>query len=206
MAISIDYSTSPYTISVPQADLTLISGTLYELDTNQLRLDLKALEAAQQGIVFGDTHRHNSEYTVAGVTYARSFELLNSTVLPGLVDEYQIQFTPDAQYSVRLAGSNNNVFDVESGILVQNQVQIIAQNSAGLINAGVAIDTVIDGTVDVLELYRILLAYVGGITEIIDNGDGTATVRFKAQDGAKNRIDAALDASERTSVTLDGSE
>ena len=39
----------------------------------------------------------------------------------------------DGQYSVRLAGSNNNFFDVENGILNQNQVQVIPGNAAGLI-------------------------------------------------------------------------
>jgi hypothetical protein len=102
-------------------------GTLYELDTDQLRLDLKALEANEEGIVFLDTHLHKSEYTVAGINYARAIEIING---------YQIQFTPDSQWSVRLAGSNNNLFDVEAGILVQNQVQVIPTNSAGLIRTG----------------------------------------------------------------------
>jgi len=46
-------------------------------------------------------------------------------------------------YSVRLAGSNNNLFDIENGVLQQNQVQIIAQNSAGLIvvQSGDNVDT-----------------------------------------------------------------
>jgi len=58
-----------------------------------------------------------------GVTYARVIEIING---------YQIEFV-DGQYTVRLAGSNNNFFDVENGILVQNQVQVISTNSAGLI-------------------------------------------------------------------------
>jgi hypothetical protein len=49
---------------------------------------------------------------------------------------YSVEFTPDSQYSVRLAGANNNIFDVEGGILVQNQVQVIPTNSAGLVVVG----------------------------------------------------------------------
>ncbi|KPK55001.1 MAG: hypothetical protein AMS22_05095 [Thiotrichales bacterium SG8_50] len=121
MALSVDYSTK--IISVPKADLTLISGTLYELDTDQFRLDLAALQDDEEGIPFPSMFRHNTEVTVAGATYARTIEIING---------YSVEFE-DGQYSVRLAGSNNNIFDVENGILVQNQVQVIAQNSAGLV-------------------------------------------------------------------------
>lgn len=122
MAISIDWANQ--LITIPRADLTLISGTLYELDTNWFRLQLKALESGADGIPWPRTHDHVAGYTVAGVTYTRKVEMLNG---------YRVQFE-DGQYSVRLAGSNNNIFDVGAGILVQNQVQVIAQNSAGFVN------------------------------------------------------------------------
>lgn len=121
MAISIDWATK--VISVPQADLTHISGTLYELDTDAFRLELKDLEDDEVGMPFLDTHRHNTAVTVAGTTFARTVEIING---------YSITFE-DGQYTVKLVGSNNNIFDVENGILNQNQVQIIAGNSAGLI-------------------------------------------------------------------------
>jgi len=123
MAISIDWGTR--VINVPQSYLTNITGTLYELDTDQFRLDLKNLEDDPEGMPFPDTHRHNTQVTVAGVTYARVIEIING---------YQIEFE-DGQYSVRLVGSNNNFFDVENGVLAQNQVQVIPGNAAGLIVA-----------------------------------------------------------------------
>ena len=121
MALSVTWGTK--IINVLQADLTPVTGTLYELDTDQFRKDLKNLEDGEDGMPFPDTHTHNTEVTVAGVTYARFIEIING---------YSITFE-DAQYSVRLAGSNNNFFDVENGILNQNQVQIIPGNAAGLI-------------------------------------------------------------------------
>jgi hypothetical protein len=124
MAISVNWNTK--VIFVPQVDLVLVSGTLYELDTNAFRLELKDLED-DEGIPFLDTHRHNTEVTVAGTTFARVIEIING---------YSIEFE-DGQYSVRLVGSNNNFFDVDNGILVQNQVQVIPGNSAGLITFGV---------------------------------------------------------------------
>jgi len=110
------------TIHVLQADLTPVSGTLYDLDTNWFRLQLRDLEDDPDGMVYERTHFHNTENSVAGVTYARVVEIING---------YKVQFE-DGQYTVRLVGSNNNIFDVQNGILVQNQVQVIPTNSAGL--------------------------------------------------------------------------
>ena len=122
MATSIDWGTK--VISVPKADLTLVSGTLYELDTAAFRLELKDLEDSDDGMPFPDTHVHNVPVTVAGVTYARTIEIVNG---------YSVEFE-DGQYSVRLVGSNNNIFDVENGILVPTGlVTVIPTNAAGLI-------------------------------------------------------------------------
>lgn len=118
MVTTIDRLTN--VISIPQADLTFISGTLFELDTDVFRLELKSIEDSEEGIVFDDTHQHNTEVTIAGVTYARLIEFLAP---------YTIEFE-DGQYAVRLIGSNNNIFD--EGIIVRNQVSIISTNSAGL--------------------------------------------------------------------------
>ena len=121
MALSLDPATQ--VITIPQADLTLVSGTLYELDTNEFRKNVMALLDDEDYIWLPNPFIHNTEVTVAGTTFARTIEFING---------YSIEFE-DGTYSVRLAGSNNNIFDVENGILVQNQVQVIAQNSAGLI-------------------------------------------------------------------------
>lgn len=123
MAVTIDYGNT-WVINIPQADLTLVSGTLYELDTDWFRQQLKDIEDSADGIAFPKTHNHNTAVSVAGVTFARIIEIL---------PPYSVQFE-NGSYSVRLAGSNNNIFDVENGILVQNNVQVIANNSAGLIS------------------------------------------------------------------------
>lgn len=117
MAISVHWPSK--VISVPQAYLTHITGNVYELDTEQFRLDLKDLEDSEQGIAYLDTHRRNAPVTLAGVTYAQTFEIING---------YTITFE-DGQYAVNLVGSNNNVSDVTN----VNQVSIRSSNSAGLI-------------------------------------------------------------------------
>jgi len=116
MAISIDWTTK--IISVPQSFLTLISGSLYELDTNNFRLALKDIED-DEGIPFLDTHRHNTVVNLGGIGYARTIEIING---------YTVTFE-DGQYAVNLVGSNNNIADVTN----INQVSIRPNNSAGLI-------------------------------------------------------------------------
>jgi hypothetical protein len=121
MALSVDPIT--HIILIPQGDLTPVSGTLYNHNTNAFRLELKSWEDSAEGMVQPKTHNHNTEIVVAGTTYARAIE-----ILPPYSIEYQ-----DGAYTVVLKGSNNNIFDVANGILVQNQVQVIPTNSAGLI-------------------------------------------------------------------------
>ena len=127
MALTINPATK--VITVPQADLTLITGTLYELDTDQFRLDVLSLLDDENYIWMPNAFIHNTEVTVAGTTFARTIEFING---------YSVEFE-DATYSVRLTGSNNNIFDVENGILVQNSVQVISQNSTGLVKSTASI-------------------------------------------------------------------
>ena len=110
-----------YVITIPQADLTLDSGTLYRFDTNQFRKDLKDWEDSIEGMSHTKTHDHVTEITIAGTTYARFIVILAP---------YSVEFE-DGIYSVILEGSNSNIWDVGAGVLVQNQVQVIPTNSAG---------------------------------------------------------------------------
>lgn len=128
MAITIDYGTR--VITVPQADLTLLSGIEYELDLNVFRLALKDIEDSEEGMSFPDTHRHNTEVPLGAVVFARIIEIIN---------DFTVTFE-DLQYSVTLIGANSNVLDVTN----VNQVSVRSQNSAGLIivtqGSGLSVD------------------------------------------------------------------
>ena len=193
-------------ITVDQSDLTLVTGTLYELDTDWLRLQLKALEDDEEGIVFPDTHRHNTEVTVAGVTYARVFEIING---------YTVLFTPPSHYTVRLAGSNNNIFAED--VFVPTMVSVIGQNAAGLIvsvqGSGVTAqdkldiaaevwDSALDGAFTAEELVRLMSAVLAGKL----SGAAGPTVTIRDLNDTKDRVVATVDSDgNRTDVTLDGS-
>jgi len=119
MAISITWGTR--VIYVPRADMPLlqVSPEIRELDLNVLRLALKDLEDDEEGMPFPDTHRHVTEATLSGLTFARLVEIINS---------YTVEFE-DGQYTVFCTGANHNLADVK----VANQVSLIINNSAGLI-------------------------------------------------------------------------
>ena len=146
MAVSIDESTKRITIT--QDYLTPVTGTLYELNTETFRTDMNALMDSERYMWMDDYARRNAPVSVAGVTLAQSIEIING---------YSVEFddSPGA-YSVRLAGSNNNLFDIQNGILVQNLVQVIPTNSAGLVevNTGANVDT--DKVIQVVEDWGVI--------------------------------------------------
>lgn len=123
MAITINWATK--VISVPRADMPLIQSSPTEirgLDVDDFRMELKDIEDNVEGQPFPDTHRHNTEVTLGGLTLSRVVEIL---------DPYSITFE-DGQYAVNLSGANNNVADKTN----VNQVSVRSNNSAGLISIG----------------------------------------------------------------------
>jgi hypothetical protein len=144
MAITIDEATQ--VITVEQSDLTPVTGTLYELDTNVYRLAVGALLASERYMWMDPAFNHNGEVSVAGTTFARIIEQTNGYIL-----EFE-----NLTYSVRLAGSNNNLFDVENGILTQNLVQVISQNSAGLVVVSTADNVDTDKVISAVEDWGVI--------------------------------------------------
>ena len=126
MAFSYNFLTN--VITVPQGDCTFVTGTFYRLLTKTtFKAQVDTFFASEQGMPFTHPIDHNPDYTVAGVTYAPKVEI---------IPPYSVEFSPSSAWSVELTESNNNIWDIESGILVQNQVQVIPTNTAGLIAGG----------------------------------------------------------------------
>jgi hypothetical protein len=121
VAISIDWGTK--VITVQKADTTLVDAgppELRSLDIDTFRLALKDLEDSAEGMAHPDTHQHNTEITIGGITYARFIEIING---------YTVTFEAGA-YGVDLTGANSNVMDV----LNMNATQVRSNNSAGLVS------------------------------------------------------------------------
>jgi len=202
VAISIDFATK--VITVPKADLTLVSGTLFELPTEtKFRADVNALMDDEIGIVFDDPISHTTETTIVGTTFARFIELING---------YSITFE-NLAYSVRMIESNNNLFDVDGGILnASGNVTVVGQNSAGLISvtsgSGVTQQDkddieaqifahIYEGTESFQGYLRLARAYAAG--DIAQLPDGT--YKIKSIDGAKDRIEGDDTANSGRDVT-----
>ena len=116
MAVTIAWGTR--VINVPIASLEFVSTGIYKLSIDTFRLALKALEESEDGMCFPDTHQHNTEVAVAGITLARVVEIINN---------YTVTFE-DGQYLVTLYGANSNIPDVVNF----NQVSVRAVTTAGL--------------------------------------------------------------------------
>ena len=124
MVLSIDWPTK--VINVPKSDLTLIQTDpteIRQLDLDSFRLELKSIEASEEGHPFIDTHNHNPPVSVGGVTLARVIEIING---------YTVTFE-DGQYAVNLSGANSNISDVTN----VNQVSVRSANSAGLTDVAI---------------------------------------------------------------------
>lgn len=190
MALTLDPAT--LLITIPQADLTFVSGTLYTLDTDQFRKDVMSLLASEDYIWMPDAYQHNTEVTVAGTTFARTIEFINSYVI-------KFEFT-GSQYTVRLEGSNNNIFDVENGILSPTSlVTIVSTNSAGLIkNENAALGTgdliaIADYVWDEAAADHLTAGSTGRALDDIDTVTQTIDTNVTALPSAADNADAVWD-------------
>jgi len=205
VAIEIDFATK--VITVPQADCTLVSGTFYRLPTKDtFKAQVGAIMDNEEHIWMDYPIDHNPSYTVAGTTYAAKVEIVNG---------YKVEFTPNSAWSVELIDSNNNLWDIGSGVLVQNQVQVIPTNAAGLqvVSTGSGVtaqdktdiingtwSNALDGSMTAEMMMRLLFAVSCG--KVIDAE--TDTVKFKGADGSKNRVMSTTDEhGNRVTVTWD---
>ena len=121
MTIAVDWPNSAITVN--QSDCTFVSGTFYTFSIDTLWTKLIDLEDDVDGIVWPRTQDNAPPNTIAGTTLARQLSIRSP---------YTVEFLPDSQWTVQLEDANTNVWSVGDGILVQNQVQVIPTNSAGL--------------------------------------------------------------------------
>ena len=178
MALSINHQT--HVIFVPQADLTFLSGDRYELDVNALRLELLDYADSPAGMGLPDTHQHNTVVVLAGVAYARTVEFIN-----GFTVEFE-----DGMYQVNLVGANHNIADVQ----VQNNVGLIVNNSAGLIQVGTGL-TALQSSMLADIYWRLGLdpaIPLVNTPDAIESGDGSP---------ASKRIDVTGDGTTITTLT-----
>lgn len=118
MSYSVNWITK--VITVPTADLTLVSGTRYSLDMADCLAELRRLEWEFADGLWAPAILFHTDTRVdfAGATYAPFDDFLNG---------YTLQITGVAT-RVDLLGSNNDLID----ILIPTGVSVVPSNSAGL--------------------------------------------------------------------------
>lgn len=138
--MNIDWPTRVITIYKTDTFMAFTGGNVYDMDTNNFRLALKAEEDGEVGMAYPDTTKHNTTVLLGGIEYARILEMING---------YTITFDDTGGgWVCNLVGSNNNILDVTN----LTSVQVRSNNSAGLIqtreiqyasfNGGITLDTV----------------------------------------------------------------
>lgn len=197
MAYSVNWITK--VVSIPTSDLTLVSGTQYQLAMSDFLGEIRRLEAAfTDGLWAPQILDHtNPKVNFAGTTYAGFDEILNG---------YTIQFTGVAT-RVDLLGSNNNIIDV----LIATGVSVVPSNSQGLqlVSTGSGLSAQqdstlttaasnvtsildeldgIEGTASHKMLMRAMFASICAKMDMTDNGDGTYTMHMRNMADTKDRI------------------
>ena len=175
--VSIDWAT--YTIFIPKffsAQIQTVPSEIRTMDINLLRQALKDIEDSAIGMVYPDTHAHNTTVEVGGVLLSRVVEILAP---------YTVTFE-DGPYAINLAGANSNVGDRVN----VNQVSIRSANSAGLQDLSTIISSAYQGEVvlDVLKGQQGTTRPIGTVgtpsnnlvdTRTILNTEGLDTVKVQ---------------------------
>ena len=117
MAISVNYSSSPWLITIPQSDLTLDTGTKYNLTVDVFWGLLK-------------DYSDSADSTPYPIMFTRTAATASTPSITEIDGTYYALEFEDGAYSVNIIEGNTNVRDVE----VKNQVSVGTNNTTGFIN------------------------------------------------------------------------
>ena len=117
MAITVNYSGTPFLITIPKSDLTLDTGTKYNLIVDVFWQLLRDYADSEEGMV------HPVIYSRIPATAS------TPSITEVNIDYYELQFE-DGLYSVNIINGNTNIRDVE----VKNQVSVNTNNTTGFID------------------------------------------------------------------------
>jgi hypothetical protein len=147
-------------VTIPTADLTLVSGTRYSLDMADFLAEIRRLEwEPTEGLWAPAIVDHsNTRFDFAGVDYAPFDDVING---------YTIQFSGVAT-RVDLLGSNNDLVDV----LIVTGVSVVPSNSAGLQIVSVGSGLSVGEQAQLADIHGQIRRGVFINTEALVNGDG----------------------------------
>jgi hypothetical protein len=121
--ITIDFSAVPYVIYIPQSYMTF-TGTnqagnpVYDLDMEQVHLDLRGIEASEEYMWCPLTHTHTPEKTIDGVTWVRFVE-------------FQAPYLVELEAFAGVVNARNANHNMQTFLLNTGQPAFNANNSLG---------------------------------------------------------------------------
>lgn len=119
MSYSVNWTTK--VITVPLADLTLISGSNYSLDTSDFWIEMRRLEASpSDGLWAEQTTEYVNTQVLSGIQYSAIVKLINGYTWN----------TDTTDKNIFLVGFNSNLLDT---FIPGNGISVLANNSAGKI-------------------------------------------------------------------------
>jgi hypothetical protein len=117
MSYSVNWTTK--VITIPLADLTLISGSNYSLDTGDFWIEMRRLEASPgDGLWADQTVEYVNTQLLSGITYSAIVKLINSYTWD----------TDTTNKNIFLVGFNSNLLDT---FIPGSGISVLANNSAG---------------------------------------------------------------------------
>lgn len=198
MSYTVNWNTK--VISVPLADLTLVSGSNYTLSADDFWIEVRRLEAdPTQGLYAIQALEHVDTQLLSGITYASIEKLVNGYTW----------FINTTNINCSLIGPNSNLLDT---FIPGNGVSVLANNSAGKQEVGSAVlpsdyvaiidelmTRVMENGETFAEAMRLIRAEAAG--SIVKTGDEHS---IKAADGSTERIQATANENGRTVNSVNG--
>jgi len=168
MSYSVNWTTK--VITIPLADLTLISGSNYSLDAGDFWIEMRRLEASpSDGLWAEQAVEYVNTQTLSGIEYVAIVKVINGYTWD----------TDTTDINISLLGSNNNLLDV---FIPGDGVSVLANNSAGkqIISTGSGLSA--EQTTQLIEIWRLLGLEAGNKITItptgVDDDDATIDIDF----------------------------
>ena len=111
-------------ITIPQSDLTLISGVNYSLDVADVHVEVNRMQSAlDEGLWAPQVIEFYPTVTLSGIDKPPTVEFIN---------DYTVEFG-GSNYNVFLSGYDTNLIDV---LTPGNGISVLGNNSVGKITSG----------------------------------------------------------------------
>lgn len=156
MAYSVNWTTK--VVTVPLADMTLISGSNYSLDAGDFWIEMRRLEASPgDGLWAEQVIEYVNTQLLSGITYSAIVKMINGYTWD----------TDTTNKNISLLGFNNNLLDT---FIPGSGISVLANNAAGKIETGSGLSAAQD--LRLSDVHGQVQREIWIDTAALSNGDG----------------------------------